>query len=105
LPDYFLDTSMTNILKLLPNNVEVEYDKDETIFNVAKRANVKIPTACGGIGQCALCQVKVISGEECINSPTKIEEGHMGNVAHITHKRLACQCKLEKSGTIVVEVL
>lgn len=92
-------------ITFLPSDIEVECEIDETIFEVAKKVNIEIPAACSGVGNCGLCIVCIVEGENCVNSISPIEVLHLGNTNWITHKRLACQSKCVKDGKIVVEVL
>ncbi len=93
-----------NKIKFLPSNVEVDCAANETIFEAAERVNVEIQNSCGGSGSCGECRVKIINGEGCLNKPTKVEIVHLGNVFHITHKRLACQCVFIKNGSTEVKI-
>lgn len=93
-----------NKVIFLPYNIDVDVASNENIFQAAKRVGVKVPTACNGVGNCGLCRVKIVSGEECLNKQTKAEINHLGNVYHINKKRLCCQSKFIKDGIITVKV-
>jgi len=87
----------------LPINVEAECASNENIFKAASRMGVKISTACNGVGNCGLCRIQIVSGEEYLNGQTKAEINHLGNVYHINKKRLSCQCKFVKDGITTVK--
>ena len=59
---------------------------DETILDLARRAGAPLGNSCGGVGICARCKVRVISGE--LSEPTSVELrfGKLGE-----GERLACQ--------------
>ncbi|MCY4524226.1 MAG: 2Fe-2S iron-sulfur cluster-binding protein, partial [Halobacteriovoraceae bacterium] len=57
---------------------------------------------CGGHASCSECVVKVVKGEENINSPTPEENRLLGSVFHITKERLSCQTKV--SGNVTLDI-
>ena len=46
---------------------------DESLLDVARRAGVPLGNSCGGVGVCARCKVRVVSGAENLSPPTSIE--------------------------------
>jgi len=74
-----------------------------TLFNAAPRADVSIPSQCGGRCACALCRVEVIEGAEFLSPLVWDEEEHLGNSFHLTRERLSCQCRV--FGDVVVKVV
>jgi ferredoxin len=52
---------MTKI-KILPNNIEFDVEKNETILEAAERASVDFPFRCRQ-GVCTSCVCKTISGD------------------------------------------
>lgn len=80
-----------------------EYREGESIFDVGRRAKVTIETACVGKGNCGLCRVRIVQGEEFLNKFTDEEEKHLGNVYFLTKMRLSCRT-VASGGDIVVEV-
>lgn len=91
-------------VKFFPANVEADCASNENLFQAAKRVGVKVPTACNGVGNCGLCRITIVSGENCLNKQTKAEINHLGNVYHINKKRLSCQTKFVTDGIIEVKV-
>ena len=47
----------------LPDNKQVEVDKNVTLLAAAAQAGVIINSLCGGDGLCGECQLQVISGK------------------------------------------
>ncbi|HCP47403.1 MAG TPA: hypothetical protein DIU15_15280 [Deltaproteobacteria bacterium] len=87
----------------LPAGVTVEVRDGTTVFHAADRAEVAIPSQCGGKCACALCRVKVVDGDDAVSPMRWEEEGHLGNCYHLTRERLSCQ--LQVFGKVVIEVL
>jgi len=89
-------------ITFLPSGVTIQVKPGTTVFNAAARAGVPIASQCGGKCACALCRVKVVSGDELISEMAWEEEGHMGNAFFITRQRLSCQ--LQVFGDVTIEV-
>jgi ferredoxin len=73
-------------VSFLPLGKSAAAKDNETILDVARRVSAPLGNSCGGVGVCARCKVRVLSGE--LSPPTsvelrfgKLEEG----------ERLACQ--------------
>ena len=64
---------------------------DETLLDVARRASVPVGNSCGGIGICARCRVRVLSGAECLSPPTSVEVRVSAERGLDPDERLACQ--------------
>jgi len=80
-----------SIVRFVPLRLSGDTRPNDTILDVARRVGAPIGNSCGGIGVCARCVVRVLSGHENLTAITKIEvkdlaERHL----HPTH-RLACQ--------------
>ena len=60
--------------------------ENETILDLARRAGAPLGNSCGGVGVCARCKVRVISGE--LSPPTSVEV-RFGKLEE--GERLACQ--------------
>jgi ferredoxin, 2Fe-2S len=87
----------------LPDGPRVPCDDGESVFDVGRRAGVRIPTSCVGKASCGLCRVKIISGEEHLTPLNSDERRHLGNVYFITKVRLACQTRVS-GGDVAVEI-
>jgi len=90
------------IVTFLPSGITVEVRAGTTVFQAAARAEVAIPSQCGGKCACALCRVKVVDGAELISPMRWEEEGHMGNAFFLTAERLSCQVQV--FGDLTVQV-
>jgi ferredoxin len=77
----------------------VECKEGDSIFEIAQRAGIPIPTACVGKATCGLCRVKVIEGERHLSPLNHAEQKHLGNTYFITRLRLSCQARLTSWGT------
>ncbi len=47
----------------LPENLEVQIEKGNTLLEAALAAGVHINASCGGTGVCGTCKVKIVSGD------------------------------------------
>lgn len=64
---------------------------DETLLDAARRAGVPLGNACGGVGVCARCRVRIVSGSENLTEPTTIESRVAAQRGLAGDERLACQ--------------
>ena len=64
---------------------------DETLLDVARRAGAPLGNSCGGIGICARCRVRVVTGAENLSPPTTIELRVCEQRGFNGDERLACQ--------------
>ena len=71
-----------------------EVDSDTDLLTILREKNLYIKSSCGGHASCSDCVMKVVSGEDNMNTPSFDEVKLLGNVFHITKERLACQVKL-----------
>jgi ferredoxin len=78
----------------LPAGTRLPCAPGESVFEVARRNGVRVPTACAGQATCGLCRVKVVSGEEHLTPFNAAERKHLGNVYFITKLRLSCQARI-----------
>jgi ferredoxin len=78
----------------LPFDVTVDGADGESVFEVARRGGVPVPTACVGKATCGLCRVKVVAGAEHLSPLNRDEVKHLGNTYFITKLRLSCQARL-----------
>jgi ferredoxin len=78
----------------LPGGTCLPCAPGESVFEVARRGGVHVPTACAGQATCGLCRVKVVKGEEHLTPFNAAERKHLGNVYFITKLRLACQARI-----------
>lgn len=84
---------MTSIT-YLPAETQLACAPGESVFEVARRGGVEIPTACVGQATCGLCRVKIVAGEQHLTPLNAAERKHLGNVYFITKLRLSCQARI-----------
>jgi ferredoxin len=89
-------------LTFKPGDITVDCADGETVFEVGRRHQIPIETACVGKATCGLCRVRIVAGAENLNPFQPEEEKHLGNVYFLTRVRLACQCVV--SGDVTVEL-
>jgi len=89
-------------ITFLPADVTIEVPSGTTVFEASAKAEVAIPSQCGGRCACALCRVKLVEGDQLVSPIQWDEEGHMGNVYYLTQERLSCQTRI--FGDVVVEL-
>ena len=70
---------------------EASAKDDETLLDVARRANAPLGASCGGVGICARCRVRVVSGAENLSPPTSIESRIGAARGFASDERMACQ--------------
>ncbi len=87
-----------------PSGTRVPCAPGDSVFEVARRAGVHVPTACAGQATCGLCRVKVLAGEEHLTAFNAAERKHLGNVYFITKLRLSCQARI-REGAADAEVV
>jgi 2Fe-2S ferredoxin len=87
----------------LPSGARVPCAAGETVFGVARRADVAVTTACVGKATCGLCRVKVVDGEAFLSPFNAAERKHLGNVYFINKLRLSCQAVVG-DGDVTVEL-
>lgn len=91
-------------VQFLPNDRIVEAREHFSLLQVARRANVSIPTRCDGNAACMMCKVRVIDGSG-LSEPSSKELLKLGEYALADGIRLACQAKLSSQGkTVVVQL-
>ena len=74
--------------------------ENETLLDVARRAGVPLGNSCGGVGICARCKVRVVSGAEHLSAPTSIEL-RFGTVRGFKEdERMACQAVVTGNCTV-----
>ncbi|MCW8131165.1 MAG: DUF4445 domain-containing protein [Planctomycetota bacterium] len=86
-------------VKILPDDKTIEVLDGETVFDACCRAGIMIQSACGGVGTCTKCVVRIKEGATAPSphgvrnlSSTEIEQGY----------RLSCQLKVRND--LVVEI-
>lgn len=78
-------------VRFVPLNTSAEPKPNETLLDVARRANAPLGNSCGAVGICARCVVRVIEGAENLSAPTAIEARVAERRGLSPDERLACQ--------------
>jgi 2Fe-2S ferredoxin len=79
------------LVSFLGVNLTAEAKADETLLDAARRAGAPLGNSCGGVGVCARCRVRVVSGAENLSPPTTIESRVSAQRNLGADERLACQ--------------
>ena len=93
-------------------NITVTFRKGDTVWtasvtqgdsllDAARQCGAPVHTLCNGIGACVQCKVQVVDQDDCLTVPNALEKDRLGNIFHLTHERLACQCSVLDSVTVV----
>ncbi|HXI61025.1 MAG TPA: 2Fe-2S iron-sulfur cluster-binding protein [Polyangia bacterium] len=90
-------------ITFIPDGLRVACADGDSIFEVGRRAGMKIPTSCVGKASCGLCRVKIVAGEEHLTPLNPDERRHLGNVYFLTKIRLSCQARVSQ-GDVTVEI-
>jgi len=72
------------------------------LLDAAKRLGVRLPTECGGRGECDTCAVIVEEGATLLSSLTEAERARLSPQRLAAGERLACQAKVERGGEVVL---
>jgi len=92
-------------IRFLPSDTLIECDVGQSIFDVGWKKDVDLRSACIGKGTCGLCRIVVVAGADHLSPYNDVEEKHLGNLYHLTKRRLSCQSLiLDGADEIVVEV-
>ncbi|MCA1628991.1 MAG: (2Fe-2S)-binding protein [Acidobacteria bacterium] len=73
------------------------------LWDAAKRLGVRLPAECEGRGECDACAVVVKEGATLLSSLTNAERARLSPERLASGQRLACQAKVERAGTLVLQ--
>ena len=79
----------SRLVTFTPLGTRAAAKDDETLLDVARRAGAPLANSCGGVGVCARCKVRVLTGAESLSPPTSIEVRFSRGFAE--GERMACQ--------------
>ena len=81
----------SKVVTFVPLQTSAAAKDNETLLDVARRANAPLANSCGGVGVCARCRVRVLAGAENLTPATAIEI-RFGTARGFTEdERMACQ--------------
>lgn len=76
-------------MSFTPLGLSATARSDETLLDLARRASAPLGNACGGVGVCTRCRVRVLTGLENLSPPTSIETRFGRDFGE--DERMACQ--------------
>jgi len=82
---------VSKVVTFLALGREASARENETLLDVARRADAPLGNSCGGVGVCARCRVRVVSGAENLSPPTSIESRIGAARGFAADERMACQ--------------
>ncbi len=83
----------------------VEIFEGESILDVALDNDIHLNHNCGGVCGCSTCHVYVETGEDLFPEMNDREEDYVDRARNPKfNSRLACQCKLQEDGNLVVTI-
>lgn len=92
------------IIYFLPDAKYASVDSENmSLLDVALRHKVRISHTCDGNATCGTCLVRVIEGEEFLNSRNEWEQEMAESRGYSENERLACQCHC--TGPVKVQVM
>ena len=85
--------------------VTLKAAKGETLLELALDHGINIEHACGGVAACSTCHVYINKGEDDFPEPSDEELDRVEEAPGLQiNSRLSCQCRIEGSGPIEVQV-
>lgn len=78
------------IVHFTPLGIRVEARQGETLLDAARRVSAPVGSACGGVGICARCRVRVVAGSDALTSATTVERRTSNERGLQDNERLAC---------------
>lgn len=91
-------------VKIYPSGDIFNIDSETNVLSLLREKGVYVKSSCGGHASCTDCVVKILRGEEFINTPNFDELKLLGNVFHITKERLSCQLQVREEGEIEIDL-
>ncbi len=75
------------------------------LWDAAKRLGLRLPAECAGRGECDTCAVTVREGATLLSDLTEAERVRLSPERLAAGERLACQTKVVRAGTLMLEPL
>ncbi|HVG25324.1 MAG TPA: 2Fe-2S iron-sulfur cluster-binding protein [Thermoanaerobaculia bacterium] len=88
----------SKIVTFTPLGLQAEARSDETLLDAARTAGAPLGNSCGGVGVCARCRVRIVSGAENLSAPTSVELRFSKGFAE--GERMACQAVVTGDCTV-----
>jgi 2Fe-2S ferredoxin len=84
---------------------DVEVPRGTTLLEAATRAHFPEGSACGGVCACSTCHLYVSHGADLLSEQEDEEADILDKAFDVrSGSRLGCQSKIERDGTIEVEI-
>jgi len=90
-------------MRYLPGPKDVEFSTDISVLKLALKNKIWIPTACGGMGSCGTCLVRVLEGGEKLPPRDELEIEMVTDRAMAADERLSCQ--IHACAGLVVQIV
>jgi 2Fe-2S ferredoxin len=85
--------------------VSYEIEDGDSILDVALDNEVHLSHNCGAVCACSTCHVYVEQGGDLLQEISDTEEDFVDRARNPKfNSRLACQCRLEKEGDVIVTI-
>jgi 2Fe-2S ferredoxin len=85
--------------------VTAEIFEGETVLDVALDNDVNLHHNCGAVCGCSTCHVYVEQGEDLFPEMSEKEEEYVDRARNPKYNsRLACQCRLQEDGDLLVKI-
>ena len=93
------------IVRVEPVGIELDVAPGETVMAAAVRSGYRWPTVCGGLAECGVCVLRVVSPVP-LPPPSELEAARLAAVPErrldpSAEWRLACQLRVEREGLVV----
>jgi len=76
----------------------------QSLASIINTSDILLSQSCSGKAKCLECLVRLEPYDDNSLMPAEFDEIHaIGNVFHLTHKRLACQCRIKGPITIIID--
>ena len=90
------------IVRVEPLGAEIEVHRGEPLAFAAWRLGYQWPTVCWGQGECLLCRVRILAGDELIEPAGEEETASLNAQLRISTDRVRLGCRLLVNGDGVV---
>lgn len=89
-----------------PEKVEIfEIEDGDSILDVALDNDIHLSHNCGAVCACSTCHIYIEKGDDIIAEISDEEEDFVDRARNPKfNSRLACQCKMQEEGDIVVTI-
>ncbi len=90
----------SKVVTFVPLGLTAAAKANETVLDVARRAGAPLGNSCGGVGVCARCRLRVLSGAGNLSAPTSVELRFGSARGFAEDERMACQAVVTGDCTV-----